>query len=227
MSAILCVCAHPDDEAFGPAGTICHYVEQGVPVDMITFTKGQVGTTSAGADGPEALGLLRTYETKASAQLLGIRNLTILDYMDGALDKEDLDELTAHVAKAIVDGGIDTVITMGPMGLTNHGDHIAVHYASMRAAEQSTKGLTVFYVAVTGAFAKELGVTGPEAAPTHEIDIEPYFETKLASLACHSSQQDSREFFAMLANGAGPKVEWFHRVQPPYNGDGMARDLFA
>jgi LmbE family N-acetylglucosaminyl deacetylase len=227
MAAILCVCAHPDDEAFGPAGTICHYGKQSVPVDLLTFTKGQVGTTSAGADGPEALGLLRTYETKASAQLLGMRNVTILDYMDAELHETGVDELAAHITRAIESGDIDTIISMGPMGLTNHGDHIAVHHATMRAVEQSSRPLTVFYVAVAGPFAKELGVTGPEAEPTHEIDIAPYFETKLASLACHSSQQDSREFFAMLAKGGGPKVEWFHRVQPPYNGDGMAQDLFA
>lgn len=227
MPAILLVMPHPDDEAFGPPGTIARYVSRGVPVDLLTFTLGQRGTTSTAADTPETLGRLREYETRASAQVLGIRTLTLLDYMDGDLDKVGVDELATHVTRSIDDGEIDTIIGLGPMGLTNHADHIAAHHATMRAVDLSTRDLAVFYLAVTGPFAKELGVSGQEADPTHEIDISAHFETKLASLACHSSQADSRQFFAMMANGGGPKVEWFHRVQPPYDGEGMASDLFA
>jgi len=226
MPAILLVTAHPDDEAFGPPGTIAYYVSKGVPVDLLTLTLGQRGTTSTAADTPEALGRLREYETRASASVLGIRTLTILDYMDGELDQVDVDELAAHITHAIDQGNIDTIIGMGPMGITNHADHIAAHHATMRAVERSKRELHVFYQAVTGAFAKQLGVIGPEAEPTHEIDISAFFETKLASLACHSSQEDSRQFFAMMAGG-GPKVEWFHRVQPPYSGAGLANDLFG
>ncbi len=226
MPAILLVTAHPDDEAFGPPGTIALYTSRGVPVDLLTFTRGQVGTTSTAADTPEALGRLREYETRASARVLGIRTLTILDYMDGELDQADMEDLAGHIERAIEEGNIDTVITMGPMGITNHADHIATHHATMRAVERSKRELQVFYQAVSGVFAKELGVSGPEAEPTHEIDISAFFETKLATLACHSSQEDSRQFFAMMAAG-GPKVEWFHRIRPPYNGDGTANDLFA
>src|SRR3990172_10117418 len=118
MPAILCVVPHPDDEAFGPAGTIARYASQGVPVDLLTFTRGQRGTQSTAADSPEALGLLREYETRASARVLGIREVTILDYMDGELDQADLEELAAHVLRAIDRGGIDTIIGLGPLSLT-------------------------------------------------------------------------------------------------------------
>ena len=226
MPSILCVVAHPDDEAFGSPGTIAWYVSRGVPVDLLTFTRGQDGTKSAAADSPEALGRLREDETRTSARVLGIRTLTILDYMDGELDKADVDELAAHITRSIGGGDIDTIIAMGPMGITNHADHITVHHATMRAVERSGRELQVFYQAVGSEFAKEMNVTGPEAEPTHHIDISAFFETKLAALACHSSQEDARQFFAMIAQGR-PKVEWFHRALPPYNGDGLATDLFA
>ncbi len=225
MPAILCVEAHPDDEAFGPAGTIAYYVSRGVPVDLLTFTRGQRGTQSASADSPETLGRLREYETRASARVLGVRTLTILDYMDGELDKVNVDELAGHVVASIESGDIDTIITMGPMGITNHGDHIATHHATMRAVERNGHELRVFYQAVGREWAKEMNITGPEAEPTHHIDISAFFETKLAALACHSSQEDAREFFAMIAEG-GPRVEWFHRVQPPYQAAEPATDLF-
>jgi LmbE family N-acetylglucosaminyl deacetylase len=226
MPAILCVVPHPDDEAFGPAGTIARYVAQGVPVDLLTFTRGQRGTTSTAADTPEALGLLREYETRASARVLGIRDLTILDYMDGDLEQADVEELAGHVLRAIDRGGIDTIIGLGPLGLTRHADHIASHRATLLAAQRSTKELRLFYVAVEGQWVKELNLEGPEAEPTHHIDISDTLPLKLAALACHSSQEDSRQFFAGLA-ATGQRVEWFHRALPPYDGVQPASDLFA
>ncbi len=226
MPAILCVSAHPDDEAFGPAGTLAKYAATGVPVDLLTLTRGQRGTQLPHADTPEALGQLRTYETRASAAVLGIRNATILDYMDGDLDKVAVDELAGHIARAIDQGAIDTVIGMGPLGLTRHTDHIASHHAMLRAAERSSRDLRVFYVAVDGEWVKQLNIDGPEARPTHDIDTTGYFEKKLAALACHSSQEDSRQFFAMLAENR-QRVEWFHRARPPYTDPQRATDLFA
>jgi LmbE family N-acetylglucosaminyl deacetylase len=226
MPALLCVAAHPDDEAFGPAGTIARYAAAGIPVDLLTFTRGQRGTMSTAADTPEELGLLREYETRASALVLDIRTLTILDYMDGELDKIDVDELAEHIVGSIESGNIDALITMGPIGITRHADHIAVHHATMRAVGRCRRDPSVFYQAVADPWAKEMNITGPEAEPTHHIDISAFFETKLAALACHSSQEDSRQFFAMLAQ-ARPQVEWFHRAQPPYSEREPATDLFA
>jgi len=226
MPAILCVVPHPDDEAFGPAGTIARYAAQGVPVDLLTFTRGQRGTQSTAADSPEALGLLREYETRASARVLGIREVTILDYMDGELDQADVDELAGHVLRAIDRGGIDTIIGLGPLGLTRHADHIAAHRATLRAAQRAGKELRLFYVAVEGRWVKELNLEGPEAEPTHHIDISETLPLKLAALACHSSQEDSRQFFAGLA-AAGQRFEWFHRALPPYDGAKPASDLFV
>jgi LmbE family N-acetylglucosaminyl deacetylase len=226
MPAILCVTAHPDDEAFGPGGTIARYTAAGVPVDLLTFTRGQRGTQLPSADTPDALGLLRTYETRASAAVLGIRNVTILEYMDGELDQTSVDELAGHVVRAVDQGAIDAVITVGPLGLTRHADHIAAHHATMRAAELGARDVSIFYIALDGEWAKQLNVDGPEAQPTHHIDITGYFEKKLAALACHSSQEDARQFFAMLAAN-GQRVEWYHRARPPYDGDAPATDLFA
>jgi LmbE family N-acetylglucosaminyl deacetylase len=225
MPAILCVCPHPDDEAFGPAGTIARYVAQGVPVDLLTFTRGQRGTTSTAADTPESLGRLREYETRASARVLGMRSVTILDYMDGDLDKEHIDQLAGHVLGAIEDGNIDTIIGFGPLGLTHHADHIACHHATLRAVERAEREMRLFYVAVEGEWVKQLNLEGPEAQPTHHIDISDTLQLKLAALACHSSQEDSRQFFAGLAQ-AGQQVEWFHRALPAYNGAAPATDLF-
>jgi LmbE family N-acetylglucosaminyl deacetylase len=197
MPAILVVMPHPDDESFGPAGTIARYASQGVPVDLLVFTKGQVGVRPEPIDSPELLGFVREYETRAAATVLGIRTLTVLDYMDGELDQADGDGLINIVQQHIASSGADTIIGLGPHGLTHHGDHIAAHKAALGAAERT--GVRLFYIAVEGDWVKELNLDGPETQPTHRIEMADYFEAKLTALACHFSQLDAREFFLMLS----------------------------
>ena len=225
MPAILCVGAHPDDEAFGPAGTIARYAAEGVQVDLLTFTKGQHGTRLPPLATPEDLGLLREQELRAAAKVLGVRELTVLDYMDGQLDQAPVDELAAHVSRALERGGADTMISFGPTGITRHGDHIAVHKAVRQAIERSSSPLRLFYQAVEGEFAERLQVEGPEREPTHRIDISAYLHLKLTALACHSSQEDAREFFLELVKH-GQSEEPFHRALPPATDGRMRRDLF-
>jgi LmbE family N-acetylglucosaminyl deacetylase len=224
MPGILIVDAHPDDEAFGCAGTVARYASQGVPSHLLTFTKGQAGTMPAGVDSPEALGLLREYETKASARVIGAASVEVLDYMDGALDQVPLDELAGHVSRKLAETGADTIIAFGPTGITRHGDHIAAHKAAMLAAERSTRPVRVLWVAIEGEFAEQMQVEGPEREPTHRIDVTAYLEVKLAALACHSSQQDARGFFSELSKATAHE-ELYHQALPVAQPGSLYRDL--
>ncbi|MGB2694896.1 MAG: PIG-L deacetylase family protein [Dehalococcoidia bacterium] len=225
MPTILCVFAHPDDESFGSGGTIARYVAQGVPVDLLCFTSGQVGATPEPIDTPEKLGLLRTHELRAACRVLGIRQLTLLDYMDGQLDQIDKQELANHVLRQIEASNADTIVTFGQHGITRHGDHIAAHKAAMAGVDQASRSLRVFYGAVPKEFAKQFELEGPEAEPTHDIDITEFFDTKLDALACHSSQQDAREFFLMV-NNVKLMSEQYYRVLPPPEPGRTYQDLF-
>jgi LmbE family N-acetylglucosaminyl deacetylase len=225
MAAILFVFAHPDDESFGSAGTIARYVAQGMPVDLLCFTAGQVGAMPDPIDTPEKLGLLRSYELRAACRVLGVRQLTLLDYVDGQLDKADTGELAQHVAAQIERSAPDAIVAFGPQGITRHGDHIAAHHAALAGLERRGRKVRLFYAAVPEAFAKQLELDGPEAHATHEIDVSEFFDVKLAAMACHSSQQDAREFFLML-NEQRLMRETYYRVEPPVDAGHTYSDLF-
>jgi LmbE family N-acetylglucosaminyl deacetylase len=225
MPAILCVFAHPDDEAFGPGGTIARYAAQGIPVDLLTFTRGQHGARPQHIDSPEALGLLREHELRAAVLVLGVRDLTLLDYVDGQLDQANADELAGHVVSQIERTQPDAMITFGPLGVTRHGDHVATHHAALAGARRSARPVRVFYQALEGEWVKRMNLDGPEAAPTHRIDVSDFMQTKLTALACHSSQDDAREFFMMLSGGA-QREELYHQALPAFDG-GPANDLLG
>jgi LmbE family N-acetylglucosaminyl deacetylase len=118
------------------------------------------------------------------------------------------------------------VLTFGPTGITRHGDHIAAHRATMAAVERMAQPPNVFYYAVEGRWADELKIEGVEREPTHRIEMGDFFETKLAALACHSSQDDAREFFMQLSSGRQTE-EHFHRALPPVERGRVSTGLFA
>ncbi len=225
MPSILIVFAHPDDEAFGCAGTIARYAARGVVSHLLSFTKGQAGTRPEGIDSAEALGVLREYELRASARVLGVSDVEVLDYMDGALDRVSPDELAGHVLRLLDATGADTVIAFGPSGITNHGDHIAAHRAAMAAVERAARPVRVLWCAVEGRFAEELKLRGPETQPTHRVDVSQYLNLKLAALACHSSQQDARGYFMELRKATSHE-ELYHQAVPPVADGKVYRDLF-
>ena len=43
---ILCVYAHPDDEAFGPSAILAKYARRGARIHAVYFTRGEHGNTS-------------------------------------------------------------------------------------------------------------------------------------------------------------------------------------
>lgn len=225
MPAILCVFAHPDDEAFGCAATLARYAAQGIPVDLLCFTPGQHGERLEPLGSAEDLGALRTHELAASARTIGARDVQTLDYVDGRLAETPTAELASIVAGCIERAKATAVMTFGPLGVTRHPDHIAAHRATMEAVRRLARPPTVFFFVPEGAI-DDLKLEGPETVATHRIPIDGFLDVKLTSLACHSSQRDAREFF-LRWRARPPAFEAFHRAVPAYTGMGPAEDLFA
>lgn len=224
MAAILCVFAHPDDEAFGCSATLARYANQGIPVHLLCFTSGQHGERLEPLASPQDVGALRTRELMASARVIGAKECQTLDYVDGRLGEVAVRELAAIVAGVIERVKASAVVTFGPLGVTRHPDHIAVHHAVVEAVRGASVAPAVFYFVPEGAIS-ELKLEGPETRATHRIPTDGFVDVKLASLAAHSSQRDAREFF-LRWRARPPAYEAFHRASPPFRGAAPVKDLF-
>jgi LmbE family N-acetylglucosaminyl deacetylase len=129
--------AHPDDEAFGPTGTLLTETKAGAELHLITLTRGEAG---ANPDGVADLGAVRLSEWKKAGQLLGAKTMDCLEYRDGKLNNQDMIEIGKQII-AIVSSSLQTApddatiefITLDLNGYTGHIDHIvaarAVCYA--------------------------------------------------------------------------------------------------
>lgn len=163
---LLAVFAHPDDESFGPGGTLALYARKGVDVHLICATRGEVGETpeEAGELTDEKVAKLRENELRCAAQILGLKEVHFLNYRDSgmpgaetnhhprALANTPIEEVAGKVAEIGRKVQPQVMITFDPIGGYRHPDHVAIHDATVKAfemlrAEQGTgsSGLQKLY----------------------------------------------------------------------------------
>jgi LmbE family N-acetylglucosaminyl deacetylase len=143
---LLVALAHPDDESFGPAGTIIHYARQGVAVHYICATRGEAGHVD-----PELLGgitspaELRTRELECAARHLGLAAVHFLGYRDSGManspENQNPDSLFQAPLEKVAEKIVDlirqirpqVVLTFDPIGGSFHPDHLKMNQATTLA----------------------------------------------------------------------------------------------
>ncbi len=165
-NTLLAVFAHPDDESFGPGGTLAKYAREGTEVWLVCGTDGAAGSIEADLlaayAGP---GQVRAAELCCAAQELGLRGIDWLGYRDsgmaGSPDNQhpdclvqaSMDRLAGQIVASIRRHRPQVVICDNQFGGYGHPDHIKLHGATVQA----------FAAAADPA-------RYPEAGPPHQAD---------------------------------------------------------
>ena len=150
---LMCVLAHPDDESLGTGGTLAKYAAEGVETFLVTATRGQRGRFGEGTERPPAdvVGRVREQELRGAASELGVRDVAVLGYEDGALDRHDPTSAQQTIADQLRRVEPHVVITFGPDGAYGHPDHIAISQfttaAIVRAAKQGFAVSKLYHIA--------------------------------------------------------------------------------
>ncbi|MST34627.1 hypothetical protein GHK86_18100, partial [Acidimicrobiaceae bacterium USS-CC1] len=131
--SVLAVCAHPDDESFGLGGILDAWARRGIPVALLSFTRGEASTL--GAD-EGALATVRAEELERAAAVLGVGRTTLMDYPDGRLSVQDPRALAAAVEALAVEVRADTLLAFDAGGITGHPDHQRATEAALLAGER-------------------------------------------------------------------------------------------
>lgn len=129
---LLAIFAHPDDEGFGPAGTLMKEVESGTELHLVTLTAGEAGENP---DNHENLAEVRLAEWRRAGELIGAASMTHLGYIDGALSNTSLIEITERLEQIVRERLDDTVTEVEFMsfelgGISGHIDHIVAARAT-------------------------------------------------------------------------------------------------
>ncbi len=219
---ILGVFAHPDDETSCAGGTFSRYAHAGVDVYVVTATRGEQGTLGTHgqvvtrADLPR----VRAMELGTVLQLYGAKPPIFLGYSDQEVAHANADELVAKIAAVMAAVTPDVVLTFGPLGLSGHPDHVAVHHATVAAfhryRHRTAAQPRLYYKALLPSAMQALGLTltGPEVQPTVVIDISAQKALKVRALRTYTTQEDAQRL-AELIEQAPWAVEAFHQAYPP------------
>ncbi|KAD3720587.1 PIG-L family deacetylase [Arthrobacter yangruifuii] len=134
------VVAHPDDDAYGLAGTVAlHEDEPEFRFVLVHATDGGAGQIDpAYPPVSEPLGRIRRRETDAAWTAHGRPpdRHEWLDFEDGAVAQVPFEDLMQRIGTILSEERPDVVVTFGPDGLTGHPDHIAVGAATDTAFAQ-------------------------------------------------------------------------------------------
>jgi len=230
---ILGVFAHPDDETSCAGGTLSHYARAGVEVYVATATRGEQGMLGTNgqvvtrADLPR----VREAELRTVLQLYGARPPIFLGYRDQEMAYANADELTAKIAAVMASVKPDDVIIFGPLGLSGHPDHVAVHRATVAAFHRYRRRTTapprLYYKALLPAAMQALGLTlaGPEVQPTVLIDIAAQKALKVRALRTYTTQEDAQRLAGLIEQSPWA-VEAFHQAYPPMPEGILATELW-
>ncbi len=129
---LMAVLAHPDDECLGVGGTLAKYASEGTDVFLLTATRGDNGRYRGFRPeddqhpGPAALANIREAELRAAASVLGLREVSFLDYRDQHLDRVDPREAISVIVGQIRRIKPDVIVTFAPDGAYGHPDHISI-----------------------------------------------------------------------------------------------------
>jgi LmbE family N-acetylglucosaminyl deacetylase len=225
MLRLLCVTAHPDDEAGGFGGALLRYAERGVETHVICLTPGQAATHRGDAKSDAELSDIRRKEFVASCKLLKVTQGTVLNYADGKLDQQNFLSVVADLTQRVRQLRPHILITMGTEGaITAHPDHsmvsvfatMAYHWAGRtnRFVEQLQSGLAphqtqkLYYGTALFTLPDRQSVALPPSSAVLELAPRE-LDTKIAAFKCHTSQSPLFSFFEETLRKRG-RLELFH-----------------
>ncbi|MBK8049924.1 MAG: PIG-L family deacetylase [Anaerolineales bacterium] len=144
---LLAILAHPDDESFGPGGTLARYAAEGAEVHVVIATDGIAGSLDENTtlQEHESLAQVRSAELARAAVALGVTTVWSLPYRDsgmrGTPENDHPDALIRQPAMQTTQEILgyfqrllpQVVITHDPFGGYGHPDHVRVCEATTAA----------------------------------------------------------------------------------------------
>lgn len=212
MKNIVCIFAHPDDEAFGPGGTIA-LLAQKYSVRIVCVTNGEAGINSTKET--RALSEIRRDELLKSAEVLGVKDVQFVGYKDGSLSNNLYHEITDKLINILDAFKPDTLLTFEPRGVSGHLDHITVSMVTSFIFEKLSYVKKIMYYCISEdnrALEGDYFIYFPPGYTRQEIhevfDVSPVWNIKLAAMIEHRSQKHDADRIMKKLNKL-PREEYF------------------
>ena len=127
MNKVLIIAAHPDDEVLGCGGTIANHTAKGDTVHVLFMTNGLGSRVESSSEDV----LNRQSMAYQSADILGVKSLTFLDFPDNSMDSIPLLNVVKKIEEEVNNFQPEIIYThhIGDLNI----DHQVTHKAVMTA----------------------------------------------------------------------------------------------
>jgi N-acetylglucosamine malate deacetylase 2 len=203
----LIIIAHPDDESFLFAGTTLKFQEEGKTVAVICATRGEKGADRLNRDlTPLQMAKIRTAELLGACNILHCECKKFFNHPDGALDKDNFDQLVTELTEEINSYQPKIILTFGSEGISGHRDHITIGRAAIAASKQAhPQPAEIWLASIPASKAVDFNhhmnqrkihhlhfikdhLRGVSDEKLTRIDVSKYKDTKIEALKAHQSQ---------------------------------------
>ncbi len=213
--ALLAVFARPEEEAFGPSGTLAKYAGEGVRVSLITAARELANMMTLRIADPALvmLNAARSRETYCSCRAAGISRLC-LDHASSYISHNQRRVLQERLVRLVREVQPQVIVTYGPEGLSGETEQKLLNelasYAFEHAGEydaypehlrdglQPYQPSKLYYSVLPASWVARWGLQGLNGVPDNQVttvlDVSPYSEMKLKAVYCqrHHSQDYAR-----------------------------------
>ena len=186
----VCIFAHPDDEAFGPSGTIAKLASV-ADVYLICVTNGNDKT-----NGTKNLANIRDKELHQSSRVLGVKKVFCLSYEDGELSNNNYHDIAGKVEKILKKIKPDTLMTFEMRGVSGHIDHVFCSMVTSYLFTRLSFVKKLMYYATHKDISEKMSdyfIYFPpgykESEVDEVVDISKYWHQKTQAIKAHASQK--------------------------------------
>lgn len=221
---LLAVFAHPDDEAFGPGGTIAKYASEGTEVHILCATRGESGKWHEDSRKSHTHKMdvkvhhIREKELLQSTRALGVSKVEFMDFTDGELCNNLYHKIAEKIIKKINEFKPQIIITLDRLGISGHIDHITISMVTTYSFLKTKDPKKLYYEVMTKKQRSQeerlddYFIYFPEgydeSKTTTKIDYSKYWDKKYKAMLQHQSQLDDVK--AILKSlRKSPKVDYF------------------
>lgn len=183
QGCVMCICAHSDDQIFGPGGTLAKYAKEGWHVFTIILSYGEMSHPYFKKD---VIIRTRIEEAKEADKVIGGSGVIFFGLKEGKfLDNQErtvrklADQFTHHKPTLILTHSSDDT----------HPDHRAAFKLVKQAYDQSKQDCEVYTFDVWTPFSLH-----KRDAPKRIVDVSESYKKKLAAIRCFKSQLGVLQF---------------------------------
>ncbi len=186
---IVCIFAHPDDEAFGPGGMIAKWAQTN-NVYLICVTDGSNPNAHI-----KDLANIRNEELNISAKILGIKKIFFLGFCDGELKNNIYHKVAKDIENILKELKPSVLLTFEMRGVSGHIDHVLVSLVSTYLFEKLKFIKKIYYYAelkLISKLMKNYFIYFPEGYDKAEVDlvenVSSVIDIKIKAIKSHISQ---------------------------------------